>query len=153
MVKNSPSNAEDIVRDTGSILGSGRSLEEEMAIHSSNFAWKIPGTEGPVGYSPWGHKKSDRTEGLSTQHTQHILLPLLFILILIAPDLASRSLFRLASVSIGASLSLSVFLFSDTTSRHNLFFVTCDPGRISCFPKIRASNFFKERTFDSLLLH
>ena len=31
-------------------------LEEEMAIHSSFIAWKIPWTEEPGGYSPWGTK-------------------------------------------------------------------------------------------------
>ena len=35
-----------------------------MATHSSSLAWKIPWTEELVGYSPWGHKESDRTEGL-----------------------------------------------------------------------------------------
>ena len=35
-----------------------------MAIHSSALAWKIPWTEEPVGYSPWGHKESDTTERL-----------------------------------------------------------------------------------------
>ena len=34
-------------RDTDSIPGSGRSLEEEMATHSSILAWKIPWTEEP----------------------------------------------------------------------------------------------------------
>ena len=33
--------------DPGSIPGSGRSLEKEMAIHSSTIAWKIPWTEEP----------------------------------------------------------------------------------------------------------
>ena len=33
--------------DPGSIPGSGRSLEKEMAIHSSTLAWKIPWTEEP----------------------------------------------------------------------------------------------------------
>ena len=33
--------------DPGSILGSGRSLEKEMATHSSILAWKIPWTEEP----------------------------------------------------------------------------------------------------------
>ena len=37
-------------------------LEKEMAIHSSTIAWKIPWTEGLVGYSLWGHKESDTTE-------------------------------------------------------------------------------------------
>ena len=32
-------------RDPGSIPGSGRSLEQEMATHSSTLAWKIPWTE------------------------------------------------------------------------------------------------------------
>ena len=34
--------------------------EEEMATHSSIFAWEIPWTEEP-GYSPWGRKESDTT--------------------------------------------------------------------------------------------
>ena len=37
-------------------------VEEEMAAHSSILAWRIPWTEGPVGYSPWGHKDVDMTE-------------------------------------------------------------------------------------------
>ena len=35
------------VGDSGSILGSGRSLEKEMAIHSSVLAWKIPWPKEP----------------------------------------------------------------------------------------------------------
>ena len=33
--------------DPGSIPGSGRSPEKEMAIHSSTLAWKIPSMEEP----------------------------------------------------------------------------------------------------------
>ena len=33
--------------DLGSICGSGRSPEEEMATHSSILAWRIPQTEKP----------------------------------------------------------------------------------------------------------
>ena len=43
MVKNPPANA----GDAGSIPGSGRSLEKEMAAHSSILAWRIPWTEEP----------------------------------------------------------------------------------------------------------
>ena len=53
MVKNPPTNAED----SGSIPGLGRSPEEGMATHSSILAWRIPWTEEPAGYSPWGHKR------------------------------------------------------------------------------------------------
>jgi len=35
-----------------------------MATHSSILAWKSSWTEEPVGYSPWGHKESDRAEQL-----------------------------------------------------------------------------------------
>ena len=35
------------VGDQGSILGSGRSLEKEMATHSNILAWKIPWIEEP----------------------------------------------------------------------------------------------------------
>ena len=44
MVKNLPANAGD-TGDVGSIPGSGRSLEEEMATHASILASKIPWTE------------------------------------------------------------------------------------------------------------
>ena len=51
VVKNLPADAEDI-RDVGSIPGSGRSLEEGMATHSSILAWRIPWTEEPGGLQP-----------------------------------------------------------------------------------------------------
>ena len=37
-----------------------------MATHSSILAWRIPWTEEPGGYSPWGIKESHTTE--ATQH-------------------------------------------------------------------------------------
>ena len=48
VVKSLSANAGDI-RDLGSIPGSGRSLKEGMAIHSSILAWRIPWTEEPGG--------------------------------------------------------------------------------------------------------
>ena len=50
--------------DPGSTLGWEDLLEKKMATHSSILAWKIPWTEEPVGYSPWGHKELDMTERL-----------------------------------------------------------------------------------------
>ena len=44
VVKNPPANAGD-TEEAGSIPGSGRSLEEKMATHSSVLAWRIPWTE------------------------------------------------------------------------------------------------------------
>ena len=44
MVKNPPASAVD-ARDASLIPGSGRYLEEEMAIYSSILAWRIPWTE------------------------------------------------------------------------------------------------------------
>ena len=38
------------------------SLEKGMATHSSILAWRIPWTEEPGGYSPWGHKELDMTK-------------------------------------------------------------------------------------------
>jgi len=35
-----------------------------MATHTSILAWKIPWTEEPGGYTPWGLKESDTTEQL-----------------------------------------------------------------------------------------
>ena len=44
--------------DPGSIPGSGRSLEEGMATHSSTLAWRIPWTEEPGGLQSTGVPKS-----------------------------------------------------------------------------------------------
>ena len=48
MAMNPPAYAGD-ARDTSSIPGSGRSLEKEIATHSSILAWEIPWTEEPGG--------------------------------------------------------------------------------------------------------
>ena len=46
-------------------LGWGDHLEEGTAAHCSVPTWRVPGTEKPGGYSPWGRKQSDMTERLS----------------------------------------------------------------------------------------
>ena len=43
--------------DLGSSPGLGRSLEKEMAIHSSNVAWKIPWTEEPATLQSMGSQR------------------------------------------------------------------------------------------------
>ena len=44
-------------------LGREDPLKEEMAMHSSILAWRIPhGQRSLMGYSPWGRKESDMTE-------------------------------------------------------------------------------------------
>ena len=53
MVKNMPANAGDM----GSIPGLGRSLEKEMATHSSILAWRIPWTEEPGGLQSLGSQR------------------------------------------------------------------------------------------------
>ena len=41
-------------------LGQEDPLEEEMAIHSSILAWRVPWTEEPGGLRcPWDHKQLD----------------------------------------------------------------------------------------------
>ena len=54
VVKNLPANA----RDTGSIPGSGRPLEKEMANHSSILAWEIPWKEETGGLQSKGLQES-----------------------------------------------------------------------------------------------
>ena len=44
------------------LVNSSSILENEMATHSSIHALKIPWTDEPVGYSPWGRKELDTTE-------------------------------------------------------------------------------------------
>ena len=44
-----------------------------MENHSSFLAWRIPWTEKPGGYSPWGRRELDMTE--ATEHgCMHSLL-------------------------------------------------------------------------------
>ena len=57
MVKNPPANAGDTING-GLTPGSGRSLEEEMATHSSILSWEIPWTEEPGGLQSMGVTKS-----------------------------------------------------------------------------------------------
>ena len=64
-VKNLPAMWETWVRS----LGWEDLLEEGMATHSSILAWRIPWTEEPAGYSPWGHRESDTTEQLTLSLT------------------------------------------------------------------------------------
>ena len=52
------------VGDLGLISGLGRSLEKEMATHSSILAWRIAWTEEPGGLQSMGCKESDMTERL-----------------------------------------------------------------------------------------
>ena len=61
MVKNLPTDAGD-VQDAGSISGSGRSLEEKMATHSSILDGLILWTDKPVHYCPRGCKELDMPE-------------------------------------------------------------------------------------------
>ena len=62
MVKNLPANAEE-VRDMGLIPGSGRSPGggHGNAIQHS-YLENPHGQRSLAGYSPWGHKESDKTE-------------------------------------------------------------------------------------------
>ena len=62
MVKNQPEMQETWVCS----LGWEDALEKGRATHSSILTWKIPWTEEPGNYSPWGCKESDMTKWLST---------------------------------------------------------------------------------------
>ena len=53
LVKNPPASAGDV----GSIAGSGRSPEKEMATHASILAWEFPWTEEPGGLQSMGSQK------------------------------------------------------------------------------------------------
>lgn len=60
MVKNPDANVED-VRDEGSTLRSGRSLEERIATHSRILAWGIPMYKGAWRAIVHGFAKDDQT--------------------------------------------------------------------------------------------
>ena len=57
VVKNPPANA----GDARLISKSGRSLEKEMATHSSVLAWEIPWTKEPDRLQSMGLQESDMT--------------------------------------------------------------------------------------------
>ena len=48
-------------------------LEKGMATYSSVPAWRIPWTEEPGSYSPWGCKESDKTERLTLSFSLHFI--------------------------------------------------------------------------------
>ena len=60
VVEDPPAHAGD-TRDTVPSLGREDPLEEGTATRSSILAWRIPCTEEPGRYSPWGRKESDTT--------------------------------------------------------------------------------------------
>ena len=75
--------------DVGLIPGSGSSLGEGKATHSSILAWKIPWTE----YSPGGHKEADTTERLSL-HISCALhyIPVTYLFYVLSHSIVSDSL-------------------------------------------------------------
>ena len=65
-LKNLPANAGD-VRDMGSIPGLGRSPGVgNSSLPQYSCLEKFHGQRKLAGYSPWGHKESERAEYLST---------------------------------------------------------------------------------------
>ena len=64
MVKNIPAKQETRVQENP---GSGKSTREGNGNPLQYSKRKSHGQKSLIGYSPWGHKKSDRTEQLSTQ--------------------------------------------------------------------------------------
>ena len=59
LVNNLPASAGD-AGDTGSILGLGKSVEEEMATYSNILAWEIPWVEEPCGLQSMGSQRVRR---------------------------------------------------------------------------------------------
>ena len=49
-------------------------LEKDMATPSSVLVWRIPWTEEPGPYSPWGRKESDTTEQLTYTYEKTVIL-------------------------------------------------------------------------------
>ena len=68
VLKKPPVHAEDI-RDSGSISGSGRSLEKKCDNHSSILAWRILRTEEPGGLQYLGSHRVYRAEATQHEHT------------------------------------------------------------------------------------
>ena len=73
VVKNLPANAGDTT-DSGSILGSGRPLEEGTATHSSILSWRIPMERGAWQATVHGVTKS-RTRLKRLSRVQAVVYP------------------------------------------------------------------------------
>ena len=52
-----------------SCLGQKGPLEKVMATYSSILLGESPGQRSQAGYSPWGHKESDRIVQLTLSHS------------------------------------------------------------------------------------
>ena len=65
VVKNPPA-MQDMQEMWVQLLGREDPLEQEMATHSNLLLGTSHGQSSLVGYSPWGHKESDRTEATKT---------------------------------------------------------------------------------------
>ena len=72
VVKNPPANAGD-VREAGSIPGSGRSLEEGMATHTSILVWRIPWSDEPGGLLSMGLQRVGHDWSDFTHACMHVL--------------------------------------------------------------------------------
>ena len=57
--------------DLGSISGAGRSLDKEMATHSSILAWKVPWTEQPGGLQSMALQRVGHNRATNTQMNQN----------------------------------------------------------------------------------
>ena len=78
-----------------------------MANHSSILAWQIPWTKELVGYSPWGHKKSDTAERL----TCSTLIPNFRIIIEIEVRMLLIMLYNYLEFFIGTSSKILKYLY------------------------------------------
>ena len=100
MVKNMP-----VMQETHDwSLGQKDPLEKGIATYSSSLAWEIPWTESLVGYSPWGHKESDKPERL-TLTKLNINVSLTQLLLYWIPDMP-------ATIPTGAEVGMELIVIS-----------------------------------------
>ena len=95
VVKNSPARQEPQEPQEPQVqsLGWEDPPEEEMAIHSSILAWRIPWTEESGGLSPWGCKESDTTE--ATSHTSQLYIMIMNAVIAVSAFSKSCTVIRI----------------------------------------------------------
>ena len=83
-----------------------------MATHSSILTWKIPWTEEPGSYSPWGGKELDTTEHVCTQGVIFWSIMSASFFNTLAHDASDWSKYAHGCLSSFLHLSLSLFFFS-----------------------------------------
>ena len=111
-------------------LGCEDLLEKTMATHSGILAWKIPWTEEPVGYSPWGHRVRHNWlhfTSMAVYSVRHLMMSLMYSLLWFCVDqmiiLCIKNYKLYARLSLFLVICLLIPLFFVIFTCHVCFYI------------------------------